>query len=482
MANSCSFNYGDLLERNAKLYRDAPALVGEFGVISHEMIYERCRQLAGTLQWLGVQSGDRVALLASNGPKVLELLGAAALTGAVLIQINTRATAEEVEFLVSNSGAQYAFFDTAFERLSVGLSDTVSCYSLSDAVGCLKAWPKIDKEVVQDVRVVSAELPLVGMPTAAVEGRPRIALLSHAALLHQALQLSASWSLGGRDRYLCFLPLFHMTGLSFTLAVQLGGGTSVLMESFDAQVAVASMEAWDVTFFATFAPILTSILDAAVAQNTPLPNLRAVIGLEPPEAIARLMRCYPQVRFWNGYGQTETGGLVTLAPAGDRPGSVGCPLSQVALRIAAADGTTAAVGERGEILVRSPSIFSGYSRLPEISAHTARGGWHHTGDLGRIDADGYLWYEGRVPEKALIKSGGENIYPAEVEQALLAHPAVAQARVIGVPDEKWGEAVRALCILHAGAQVQEQELIEFVGTRIARFKRPRDVLFVDSLT
>lgn len=481
MPNLCNFNYADLLERNAILYRNAPALIGDFGVVNHDTLFAHSRALASSLQRLGVTKGERVALLASNNPRTLELLGAVAMCGAILVLLNTRSSASEITEIVRNSDARGIFVDAALKDLVSGLAVELNLYVFAgEATGRLQAVPEPGDLAIFAPPDVSADSPLIGIPTAAVQGRPRIAILSHAALMQQAMQLTTCWSLTARDRHLCILPLFHMAGLTLSVAAQLVGGASVIVGNSDAGAAVDAVERYHASFFASFAPILSNVLDAADTHPNPtaLVSLRIVTGLEPRPVVERLLQSYPQVDFWSGYGQTETGGIVTLARSSDHPGSVGRPLPQVALRIATERG---AVRESGEILVRSPGVFSGYWQLPDVNANVARDGWHHTGDLGRLDTDGYLWYEGRVPEKALIKSGGENIYPAEVEQALLAHPAVAEARVVGVPDAKWGEAVRALCVLQKDAQVDQLELIEFVGRRIARFKRPREVIFVDSL-
>lgn len=482
MKSSCGFNYYDLIEKNAKIYRDLPCLISNLEIVSHESLLTRSLELAKSLLGLGVKPGDRIALLASNNPQVLVLLSAAARCGAILIFLNVRSSKSEIETIMADSDARYIFVDVSLESSIIGLSDEeVTCYALTGAGENLQACPAPGAAFSPQWPIVDAGLPLVGIPTAAVQGRPRIALLSHAALMHQAFQLSAHWSLGVRDRHLCVLPLFHLAGLSLSIAAQLVGSATVLTASFDPITAVKAIEKDNASFFSSFAPILESVLDAADAQGASLSSLRIVTGLEPERVVGRLLRHCPNASFWHGYGQTETGGIVTLRVTGDHEGSVGRPLAQIRLRIEAQDGTDAGIDEIGEILVRGPGIFSGYWQLPETNAHVAGGGWHHTGDLGHIDADGYLWYEGRTVEKTLIKSGGENIYPAEVEQALLEHPAVMQARVIGVPNEKWGEAVRALCVLRAGSQVSEQELIDFVGTRIARFKRPKEVWFVGSL-
>jgi acyl-CoA synthetase (AMP-forming)/AMP-acid ligase II len=208
--------------------------------------------------------------------------------------------------------------------------------------------------------------------------------------------------------------------------------------------------------------------------------LRVVTGLDSSETIARLQAMCPGATFWSIYGQTETSGVISLAPYAERPGSAGRPMFNTVAIVDDLDRPVPA-GEPGEIVVRGPMVFGGYWKRDEDNAVAFRTGWHHTGDVGRIDADGYLWYVGRSPAKELIKPGGENVYPAEVERAVLAHPALAEAVVIGVPDVEWGEAIKAICVLKAGHTLSAAELVEFVGGRIARYKRPKHVTFVPAL-
>jgi len=172
---------------------------------------------------------------------------------------------------------------------------------------------------------------------------------------------------------------------------------------------------------------------------------------------------------------------VTMARWRERPGSAGRPVEQHVVALVDDEDRPAAAGATGEIVVRGPMVFAGYWGRDEDNAATFRGGWHHTGDMGRFDADGFLWYMGRSPAKELIKPGGENVYPAEVERTLAEHPAVAAAVVFGVPDAQWGEAVKAVCEIRPGAVAGAEELIEFVAQRIARYKKPKRVDFVDRL-
>lgn len=469
--------YGDLLARNAEVHGDALALVGAGTRLTHRQLYARCQALAATLAAHGVGGGDRVALLAPNRLDTVVLLGAVALRGAMLLLLNTRASAAEVAAIVEDAQPRLLVADASLQASLQQVPLGVPAVP-GEAYGTLAAWLLSSApDAAPVVPDATAAMPLMAVPTAAVEGRPRIALLSHRAMLHQSLQLAFTWSLGREDRHLGILPLFHVAGFGITMAVQLAGGATVLIERFDAGDAARYIAQERITCFATFAPILRGILDAAEAAGGSLASLRALSGLEAPETLAELARRSPGATFWAAYGQTETAGMVCMAPTTLCPGSAGRPLPGVALAIRGAQ----APGESGEILVRGPCVFNGYWQLPAESAHAARDGWHHTGDLGMLDEQGFLRFQGRAPEKALIKTGGENVYPAEVEQVLVTHPAVAQAVVFGVPDERWGEAIRAICVVRDGHAIEAESLSEFVGTRIARFKRPRDVRFVSTL-
>jgi acyl-CoA synthetase (AMP-forming)/AMP-acid ligase II len=228
-----------------------------------------------------------------------------------------------------------------------------------------------------------------------------------------------------------------------------------------------------------FAPVLGSILDQA--QPGQLSSLRAVTGLDAPATIERFESECPNATFWVTYGQSETSGLATLSPYRDRPKSAGRPLFWRSVAVVDGDDRPKAVGQAGEIVVRGPTVFKGYWNLEADTAFTFRNGWHHTGDMGYFDADGYLWYAGRAPEKELIKTGGENVYPAEVENAIRQHTSIADVVVIGVPDPRWSEAIKAVCVLRPSKTAAAEEIIEFVGGLIARYKRPKAVVFVDEL-
>jgi long-chain acyl-CoA synthetase len=332
----------------------------------------------------------------------------------------------------------------------------------------------------QELTPAEPETPFVILATAAVEGPPRGAVLSHNNLLTAGEQLVAALGLNPEDRHLAALPLYHVTGLGLALATLQAGGANVVMERFDPEPAARMMDQHRVTLMADFPPILATLLDARASSGAEWPDLRYVLGLDAPEVIQRL-HAETGAQFWTGFGQSETSGVVTLGAVMEKPGSAGKPLPAAEVRCVDAHGEPVPTGTPGEIAVRGALVFQGYWRDPDASAYAARHGWHHTGDLGRFDEQGYLYYLGRKPEKDLIKSGGENIYPAEVEFAISSLPQVAAVCVIGVPDETWGESVKAVVELQAGADLSADQVIERVAERIASYKKPRTVVFVESL-
>jgi acyl-CoA synthetase (AMP-forming)/AMP-acid ligase II len=326
-----------------------------------------------------------------------------------------------------------------------------------------------------------ADSGLVMIHTAAVGGRPRGALLSHANLIAASAQLLHYWALTPDDVNLGVLPLFHVAGLGMLLAAQYAGGASIVVPKFDAGGALAIIHGERVTMLAEFPPILTTLLDGAEIRPAELSSLRIATGLDSPETIARFERMCPQASFWSVFGQSETSGFVTMGQFRDKPGAAGKPTFLANVAVLDDTDQPVAIGEVGEIAVRGPTVFRGYWNCDADNAFTFRNDWHHTGDQGTFDAEGYLWYKGRSPAKELIKPGGENVYPAEVEREIAAHPAIAEVVVIGVPDAQWGEAVKAVCTCRPGQIATTQEIIDFVGGRIARYKRPKFVAFVDAM-
>jgi len=272
----------------------------------------------------------------------------------------------------------------------------------------------------------------------------------------------------------------HASALGGALAHLHVGGTSVLVSRFDAEEAVRLIDAHGVTHVSDFPPVLASLLDAAEKLGSRLPSLKYVSGLDSPQTIQRLHET-TQAKFWTGFGQSETSGFVTMQRVVDRPGAAGKPIPSCLVKVVDDYDRDVPVGTPGEIVVRGPVVFQGYYAQPDVTEHTFRNGWHHTGDVGRFDAEGHLHYVKRKPEKELIKPGGENVYPAEVETVIMQMEGVSGVCVYGIPDARWGEAIKAVVEVKAAHRYTAQQVSDFVASRIARFKRPHAVAFTDTL-
>lgn len=478
-----SFTLHDLVERNAQL--NGARLAFGFGPqrCTHAEYAERSAKLAAGLASVGVSVGERIAILAHNGLEYAQLFGAVARLGAIIVPINWRLSAEEVAYVISDVAPRVLVISPELRALvPADLPADLHRYTLGpDAGGAWQSFADLYFNGAVSAAPIDNDASFVIIHTAAVGGRPRGAVLTHAGLMSAAVQSQLALRLRPDDVNLGVLPLFHLAGIGLMLALQLAGGATILLPRFDPQTLLGLIDDECGSVIGTFPPMLGALLDAAAQAGSPLKHLRVVTGIDAPDTIARFAKACPQADFWVGYGQTETSGSVTLARFVDCPGSAGRPTPLTKVAIVDELDRPLSAGSTGEIVVRGPMVFAGYWRCDEDNALTFRQGWHHTGDVGHLDAEGYLWYTGRSAAKELIKPGGENVYPAEVERALLEHPALSAAVVFGVPDAQWGEAVKAVCVLKDGQRVEADAVIEFVGQRIARYKKPKYVVFVPAI-
>jgi acyl-CoA synthetase (AMP-forming)/AMP-acid ligase II len=479
------FTLFDVAERNARLYPDRPAFVLADERVTHAEYLTRVERVAAGLAQAGIGPGDRIGLLSQNNLEFVDLYGAAARLGAIVVPINWRLSAEEIEYIVGDAAPKVVIADAGNQQVLQSAQSALSAverwYGIGGTIAPFAPYSELLESDAAPAPHGDADAGFVMIHTAAVGGRPRGALLSHANLIAGGVQLLHHWSLTPDDVNLGVLPLFHLAGLGMLLATQHAGGASIVMPKFDAETALSLIADERATMLAEFPPILTTLLDAAEGRPDGLSSLRIATGLDSPETIARFERFCPQARFWSVFGQSETSGFVTIGRFRDRPGAAGKPTVLATVAILDDDDKPVAAGAVGEIAVRGPTVFKGYWKCEADTALTFRNGWHHTGDQGVIDAEGILWYRGRSPAKELIKPGGENVYPAEVEREIAAHPAIAEVVVFGVSDAHWGEAIKAVCACKPGQTATPQQIIDFVGGRIARYKRPKYVEFVDAM-
>ena len=478
------FTFYDLVNRNAVCFKDDPTWLeaDDNRTLTFSEYKERVDRLAYGLKLSGIQKGDRIGVLGKNSLEYFLLYGAAAALGAILLPINWRLSADEVQYNLNDCESKLVFVDQEFQGIVEGLKEKLPSvekyFNLCPKGGNLSDFQSLmDHPFDLEPTEVSSDDGFVIIHTAAVAGRPRGALLSHGNIICASMHFDYLLSLSPQDVHLNLLPLFHVGGLSLATTGFQAGALNVNMSKFDPAKAVELIEKKRCTFMFDFSPILSSILEQHEKSGVDISSLRAVAGLEAPEIIEKYQKVTGGT-FYCLYGQTETSCVVTFGAYDDRPGSAGKMLHLAEVRLLDDYDRPAPVGQVGEITVRGPLVFKGYWNLPEDNAYTFRGGRHHTGDLARFDEDGFLWYAGRKAEKELIKTGGENVYPAEVEKAILEHPSIGAAVVFGVPHPKWKEGIKAVCQLKEGHCLKPQDLIDFVGARIARYKKPQYVEFV----
>lgn len=476
-------NLYHILESNATKFASRPAVITPVQTLSYAEFLENVDRLAAGISNRGITKGERICILSQNSTDYLALYGACAKMGAIAYPINWRLSADEVAQVFRLAEPAMLAVGTAHLHQIEGLElDALKIRAILGQ-GSAPGFMAFDELYAQgggESAEVGGKDPFVIISTAAVSGVPRGAVLTHSNMMLSVYPIISELELGPRDRQLAALPFFHITGLGLSLAVFQVGGANVVMESFDPAKAVHLMEEQQVTLLADFPPILAMLLDAKEASGAKWEDLKYVFGLDAPDVIERLHK-ETNAMFWTGFGQSETSGVATMGAVSEKPGSAGRAIALARLRCVDEEGRDVPTGEPGEIVVRGPLVFSGYWRDPDATNYTFRGGWHHTGDIGRLDDEDYLYYVGRMPEKDLIKSGGENIYPAEVEQVLNELPQVNETCVIGVPDPEWGETVKAIVELERGASMTEGEVVQAVVDRIASFKKPRHVVFVETL-
>jgi len=480
------FTVYDMIARGALVHGDAPAIILADREVSFREFQRRVDALAAGLAALGIGKGDRISILAQNDVAYLDLYGACARQGIIAYPINWRLTAPEVERVMERAAPKMMVVDASTLGVAAGWPaskpSVAHWYQFGEPAGAgFKPFAALYGTAPGPPPAdVSPEDPFAVISTAAVDVIPRGATLTHANIITANLTIMSCLGVNATDRYLLALPLFHVTALGNALAQMHAGGASVLVSRFDAEEAVRLIDRHRITHVSDFPPVLTTLLDAAAKMGSRLPSLKNVSGLDSPQTIARL-HAETGAEFWTGFGQSETSGFVSLQRVRDKPGAAGKTVPVCQVKLVDDYDREVPVGMPGEIAVRGPLVFQGYWDQPDVSAYTLRNGWHHTGDVGRFDADGYLYYVKRKPEKELIKPGGENVYPAEVETVIMQMEGVSGVCVYGIPDAKWGEAIKAVVEVKAAGRYTAPQVSDFVAAKIARFKRPHVVAFTDAL-
>lgn len=479
--------YTDLLARAAHQWPDRPALSCPRRTLTWAELLARARRLARALQGVGAGRGDRVAWLGFNAHEAVEIYYGPALIGAAAMPLNYRLSEVELTELMADSAPVVLIADEAHEAMARRLA--AACPSAP------KVW----------VTGASYEDALAGDPppefadagrddemlilyyTGGTTGRPKGVMTTHANMFANAMGTIAAFTPGEAGRHFVTGPLFHTAGGGRVYAAALTGAEVVLLPKYDVVEAMQAVARRRVTLMQFVPTMIAMMLDHPRFGEFDMSSLRLITygsAPMPPELLRRALRAFPGVRFGQAFGMTEASPILTVltqdehdpdGPMASKLSSVGRAVHYVDLKIVDETGAELPPGAAGEVWARGPNIMRGYWNRPAETAAALAGGWYHTGDAGYLDEDGYLFLTGRI--KDMIVSGGENVYPIEVENVIETHPSVDSVAVIGSPDPKWGERVHAVIRLFAPATAEE--IIAHARARLAHYKCPRQVSFHD---
>ncbi|MET7608347.1 long-chain fatty acid--CoA ligase [Streptomyces avermitilis] len=469
--------------RRARKTPGRTALIHGDTTTTYAELYERTTRLAHALRASGVRRGDRIAYLGPNHPSYLETLFAAGTLGAVFVPLNTRLAGPEIAYQLADSGAEVLVYSPSHAGLVAGLpedTDVRACIDVATQYEGLVAGA--DDQPIDEP--VSPDDTCIIMYTSGTTGRPKGAMLTHGNITWNAINVLVDTDLMADERALVSAPLFHTAGLNMlALPVLLKGGACVLVEAFTPGSTFDLIEQHRITFMFGVPTMFDQVARHPRWPTADLSSLR-ILNCGGSPVPASLIAAYLErgLTFLQGYGMTEAspGTLFLDAEhAVSKAGSAGVPHFFSDVRVVRPDMTPVDVGETGEVVVCGPHVMPGYWGLPEETADVFAGGWLRSGDAARIDRDNYVHIVGRI--KDMIISGGENIYPAEIEEQLLTHPDIVECAVIGVPDDKWGEVPRAVVVLREGASLDPDEVLASLSGRLAKYKIPKSVVLASAL-
>jgi len=501
---SLPWDIGFIARKRAEISGDKPAIIFEDRPFTYRELNEGVNRAAHLLQLKGMQKGDRLAAVLLNCMEFVEVYFAAAKLGLIFVPLNWRLTPPELEFQLNDCGARLLLFHDSFlgsidpirSRIKVEQDKFLFLKSGSPTLpgfplpGC-PAWAEDFQELARDKpasepvpdRPLDMDDPLAIVYTSGVTGDPKGAVLSHLQTYFKNFQVAVYTGAVPGDVVIAQMPLFHSGGLFIVTTPALCGGmTMVMRRGFDPNEFAADIPRYRGTIVFALTTMWRMILETGKLDQIDVDSVRCVVGggeRTPPSLFDELAKrgLYMQ----QGFGQTENSAMMLL-PREDihrKMGSIGKPGFFTDIWIAGSNGKRAAPGEIGEIVARGPTVMTGYWNRPEETARAIVNGVLNTGDLGYMDEEGYFYIVDRA--KDLYRSGGENVYPAEVEKILSGHPKISNVAIIGVPDEKWGEAGMAFVVPAPNQSLTEEEVLGFLAGKVARFKHPRHIRFLKEL-
>jgi len=465
----------DPLYRAHKLFANRVAMVCDDVRLTYAETWSRCRRLAGALTRLGVQPGERVAILALNSHQYLEVYLAVPASGRVVVPLNTRHAEPELRYALEDSGTRLLITDRDPGALAQTVERVIRLPEEYETLLATTPEAELGAGLTEDTL---AGLFYTGGTTGASKG----VMLSHRNLIANTTNWLIATQQGPEDTYLVMAPLFHAAGSLAVLATVWVGGCQVLIPGFDAAAALDAIAAERATMSLGVPTMIAALAEEQLAHPRQVGSLRSLSHGGSPiatEVVRRTHAAFPNAELIHAYGATETAPLVTLLRHEERlvesdlARSCGQAVAGVDVRIVDPSGRELPPGEIGEVIVRGPNVMPGYWNKPEQTAEALRNGWYHSGDLGAMTAQGHIFLVDRA--KDMIISGGENVYSTEVEEVLYQHPAVLEAAVFGVPDARWGEAVHAVVVPRPGHEVDAISLMAFCREHIAGYKVPKQI-------
>ena len=487
----------DILRRSATFYRDRAALVCESRRFTYGQFMERVNRLADVLSASGTGPGDRVAVLLPNCHRFAELFLAVAQVGAVLVPLNIRLSPEELAGLIEHSETVGLLSANPLRKTLRAMGNTLAKLKFLIGIDLEEEGFKDYEAPIEANRFSGRELDFddggiaIQMYTSGTTGTPKGVLLTHRNLMANTLTGIFERRFTPQDVFLNAAPMYHIADIEYFLQILSVGGTNVFLERFQPNLFLETVQKEKVTSTWIVPTMIYDLLAVFDPGRYDLSSLKTIFyggACLSPGLFWRAKKTL-SCEFSLGFGLTEASPLVSMLRPEDHRGdpegverrlrSCGRKVFNVEVRIVDEEGREVPVGQVGEIVVRGANVMKGYWKMEGETRQALRGGWLHTGDMGRIDEEGYIFLVDR--KKDVIKSGGENIYSREVEEAIASHPAVEEVAVVGVPDERWGEAVKAVVVLREGAECSESEIHESCRGKLAAFKQPKSISFVETL-
>jgi fatty-acyl-CoA synthase len=501
---SVHWDVGYIVQKRAEMSPDKPAIIFEDEPVTYKELNQGVNRAAHFMRKRGIRNGDRVSVVLLNCVEFLEVYFACAKLGAILVPLNHRLVGPELEYQLNDCGARMVVFHDALvdniDQIRARLKTEADKFIYmasgsprgngSELPGC-PAWAEDYHELTGDQPTsepvpespVPFDAPLAIVYTSGVTGNPKGAVLTHEQTYFKNFQIAFYTEAQPGDVFVAQMPLFHSGGLFIVATPSLCAGmTMVMRRGFNPAEFAADIERYRGTIVLALTTMWGMILETGKLDETDVSSVRCVLGggeRTPPSLFEELAK--RGLHMQQGFGQTENSAMMML-PKEDiqrKMGSIGKPGFFTDIWIKGSNGKRAAPGEIGEIVAKGPTVMNGYWNLPEATAKALVDGVLHTGDLGYMDEEGYFYIVDRA--KDMYRSGGENVYPAEVEKILAGHPKISNIAIIGVPDEKWGETGMAFIVPAQGETVVEEEVFEFLDGKVAKFKYPKHIKFMDDL-